>query len=145
MARSAVATASLAALSALLAACLPVVEPLLFVPHRLLAATCPGSHGGDGTYYNQEGQKTSCGTTFHASELTVALNAPDMANGANPNDNPKCGQKILACGDKGSATLTITNTCPECASGSLDMSPTAFQAVVGDLSIGRSKVTWTYL
>ena len=53
----------------------------------------------------------SCGTTNSNSELVAALNYIQIENGANPNNNPKCGDKIDINGPNGSSvTVTIVDT-----------------------------------
>lgn len=57
------------------------------------AGSAGGStYSGDGTWFNLG--LGSCGQTNTDSELVAALNAPQMKNGANPNNNPMCGRKI---------------------------------------------------
>jgi expansin (peptidoglycan-binding protein) len=38
--------------------------------------------------------------------------------------------------------VRLIDRCPECAAGDIDTTQSVFQQVVGDLSIGRQKVTW---
>ena len=37
----------------------------------------------------------------------------------------------------------VVDLCPGCASGSIDLSPAAFEQLA-DLSVGRIEVTWDY-
>ncbi|ORZ25876.1 RlpA-like double-psi beta-barrel-protein domain-containing protein-containing protein [Absidia repens] len=101
-----------------------------------------GSNSGRGTFYNPN--LGSCGKTNSDSEMVVALNAPDMANGANSNNNPKCGEKIEIHYESKSVVATIVDTCPSCDKGALDMSPAVF-AALADLDLGVIKVTWDYI
>jgi hypothetical protein len=64
---------------------------------------------GDGTYYNAG--LGSCGVVSHDNQLIVALNAPQMLNGANPNVNKRCGTSIRVKGPKGSVTVKIVSGC----------------------------------
>jgi expansin (peptidoglycan-binding protein) len=65
------------------------------------------------------------------------------ANG-NPNDNPLCGKSITISWQGKTATATIMDTCPGCANGGLDLTPSLFQQFA-PLSEGRlTGMTWTY-
>ncbi|KAG0172109.1 hypothetical protein DFQ28_011502 [Apophysomyces sp. BC1034] len=99
---------------------------------------------GDGTFYNPSAGTGSCGWENSDSELVAALNAPQMANGANPNKNPKCGDRIRVKGPKGSVTVKIVDTCPPCQSGSVDLSPAAFNKIA-DFAQGRVPISWNWV
>lgn len=62
---------------------------------------------GDLTYYTPG--LGSCGETNTATDLIAALNAPQMANGENPNKNPNCGRKARVKTKKGSVTVKIVS------------------------------------
>ncbi|KAI8366087.1 RlpA-like double-psi beta-barrel-protein domain-containing protein-containing protein, partial [Radiomyces spectabilis] len=98
---------------------------------------------GFGTYYGVG--FGSCGKKDTDDEMIVAVNQPQMHNGANPNTNPRCGKQVFIRGIHGSATARVEDTCPTCPSGNLDMSPTVFQKVCGDLDIGRCSIKWKFL
>ncbi|KAI9255786.1 RlpA-like double-psi beta-barrel-protein domain-containing protein-containing protein [Phascolomyces articulosus] len=66
-----------------------------------------------------------------------------MKNGANPNNNPICGDKIDINGPNGSVTVTIVDTCPTCAYGDIDLSPAAFSKLA-DLNDGRININWSF-
>lgn len=100
-----------------------------------------GSHSGDATYYGTG--LGSCGEVSKDSDMIVALNHGQMANGANPNHNQLCGKTITAHGPKGSVTVKIVDTCPGCANGDLDLSPAAF-AKIADMAQGRVPITWDF-
>ncbi|CAO3594462.1 unnamed protein product [Absidia cylindrospora] len=72
------------------------------------SSSSSGSNSGRGTFYNPN--LGSCGKTNSDSEMVVALNAPDMANGANSNNNPKCGEKIEIHYESKSVVATIVDT-----------------------------------
>jgi len=78
----------------------------------------------------------SCGITNTETDHIVALAVPMMANGANPNDNPKCGQKITIEFHGKRHEATVTDTCYACAREDVDVSPTLFTAFAAE-SIGR--------
>ena len=60
--------------------------------------------------------------------------------------NPMCGRKMKVTAANGkSVTVTVADTCPGCAPGSVDLTPTAFQQLA-PLSVGRLHgVSWTLL
>ncbi|RCH79359.1 hypothetical protein CU098_005752 [Rhizopus stolonifer] len=98
-------------------------------------------YSGEGTYYTPS--LGSCGTQSSSTDLVAALNAVQMNNPANPNLNPTCGKYVNVKGPKGSVRVKIVDTCPPCASGDLDLSPTAF-AEIGEIIAGRINITWTW-
>ncbi|KAG9300490.1 hypothetical protein G9A89_010117 [Geosiphon pyriformis] len=96
---------------------------------------------GDGTYYNPG--LGACGETNSEGDLIVAINKPQWGNPSNPNNNPICGKQVQVSGPKGSVIATIKDECPECAYGSLDFSPAAFDKIA-DRSAGRVHITWDF-
>ncbi|KAL8739778.1 MAG: hypothetical protein Q9190_007450, partial [Brigantiaea leucoxantha] len=56
------------------------------------------AYKGDMTYYTPG--LGSCGFTNTTSEPVVALSVPMMANGPNPNNNPKCSSWINIFNEK---------------------------------------------
>jgi hypothetical protein len=101
---------------------------------------------GDMTYYTPG--LGSCGETNTDSDSIVAL-AEDMmlANWPspnNPNANPLCGKSITISWQGKTATATIADTCPGCANGGLDLTPSLFQEFA-PLSEGRlTGMTWSF-
>ena len=55
-----------------------------------------------------------------------------------------CGRQMtVTSADGKSVTVTVADTCPSCAVGSVDLSPAAF-SVLADQSVGRIHgITWT--
>lgn len=81
------------------------------------------SKAGIATYYDVEAGVGSCGLKSKHTERVVAVNYIQMDNGANPNENPKCGQQVRIIGPNGDPILAdIVDTCPGCDAGCLDMS-----------------------
>jgi expansin (peptidoglycan-binding protein) len=105
------------------------------------SSSSSGSYSGDGTFYAPG--LGSCGWDNSASEMIVALNHGQMANGANPNKNPMCGKSISVTGPKGSVTVKVVDTCPGCSTGDLDLSPAAFNKIA-DPAKGRVKINWSF-
>ncbi|KAI8384684.1 RlpA-like double-psi beta-barrel-protein domain-containing protein-containing protein [Radiomyces spectabilis] len=97
---------------------------------------------GEGTFYFTG--LGSCGEVNEDSDFIAALNAPQMANGANPNHNPICGRKARVTGPKGSVVVKIVDTCPPCQHGDLDLSPGAFEKIA-DFDDGRVKIDWHWV
>ncbi|QDS76308.1 hypothetical protein FKW77_002321 [Venturia effusa] len=104
-----------------------------------------GTSSGDMTYYDVSVGLTSCGLTGSNSDFLVAMNKPDMANGVNPNNNPNCNKYInIYYNGVGPIKGKVVDTCPECASGSIDVTDSLFKAIApnGD---GRVKgVSWSW-
>ncbi|KAI8318774.1 barwin-like endoglucanase, partial [Martensiomyces pterosporus] len=101
-----------------------------------------GSFAGDGTYYTPG--LGSCGLTNTDSDLIAAINAPQYGTNANPNNAPICGQCALVKGPKGQVKVKITDRCPVCKHGDLDLSPSAFEKV-GDFDAGRIQISWSFV
>lgn len=102
------------------------------------APTAPGAlsptYSGEGTFYGATGQG-NC--TFDASPgdlMVAAMNGPDYAGSA------VCGQYVAVTGPKGSVTVRITDQCPECKKGDLDLSESAF-ARIADPVAGRVPIS----
>ena len=57
-----------------------------------------------------------------------------------------CGRQMLVTGPDGkTVTVTVADTCPGCAVGSVDLTPTAFQQLAS-LDVGRIHgISWTLL
>ncbi|PIL27144.1 hypothetical protein GSI_10285 [Ganoderma sinense ZZ0214-1] len=103
--------------------------------------------GGDATYYAPG--LGSCGHNNVATDFIVAVDHATITKfpgaGANPNTNPMCGRKMRVTYGKKSVTVTVADTCPGCAVGSVDLTPTAFEKLA-PLSVGRLHgVKWTLL
>ncbi|CAG8723683.1 11588_t:CDS:1 [Ambispora leptoticha] len=104
-----------------------------------------GSHSGDGTYFNPG--LGACGEQDNDSSMIVALAAPDFdpstPNG-NPNKNTLCGRGIRIYYNGKSVDGKVTDRCPECKSGDVDMSPAMFDTIA-DPSQGRIPITWDFI
>ncbi|KAK5655713.1 hypothetical protein OQA88_5250 [Cercophora sp. LCS_1] len=100
------------------------------------------SRSGAMTYY-QVGLG-SCGqddTGKDNLENIVAM-SPDMV-GTGGDSN--CGRKIHIKGKDGQVvSATVRDKCPSCSPGEIDVSEKVFKEIVGDLGVGRSKVSWTW-
>jgi expansin (peptidoglycan-binding protein) len=92
---------------------------------------------GSVTYY-----KTglgACGDTNNDGEMVAAVSHVVY------DAYPVCGKKIRVVGrGGGSAVVKVVDRCAGCAIHDLDLSPTAFKAAIGDLSIGRQDASWDW-
>jgi hypothetical protein len=101
-----------------------------------------GDFSGDGTFYSPG--LGACGLTNSDTDFIAALNAPQFGSYPNPNNNPNCGKKALVHYNGKSVEVTITDKCPTCAFGSLDLSPIAFNELA-DPAQGRIPITWEWV
>ncbi|RKP34354.1 hypothetical protein BJ085DRAFT_2109, partial [Dimargaris cristalligena] len=86
----------------------------------------------------------SCGTLEDPKTLTVAINAGQMGNGANPNDNPTCNKTMTIKFENKSIQAKITDTCISCQPGEIVLSYSAAVALgTFDAKSGRAPVTWS--
>ncbi len=92
-------------------------------------------HTGEATYYDADGT----GNCSFAADpgFVAALNDPDYESAA------WCGACAAVDGPNGSIVVHIVDRCPECASGDLDLSPNAFEAIA-PLEQGRVPITWKW-
>ncbi|GAA3298046.1 hypothetical protein GCM10020218_084700 [Dactylosporangium vinaceum] len=93
------------------------------------------SSSGQATYYAADGGG-NCSFDKVAEPLVVALGNAEYQSGA------ACGGYLDVKGPKGSVRVKITDRCPECAAGHIDLSQQAF-ARIGTISDGIIKVSYT--
>jgi expansin (peptidoglycan-binding protein) len=98
-----------------------------------------GPHGGDGTFYQGADGSGACSFAPIPGDLMVgAMNQTDYAGSA------PCGACAEITGPSGKVTIRITDLCPECKPGDIDLSPEAF-ALIADLNLGRVHIDWHYV
>lgn len=93
---------------------------------------------GEATYYTSN-NNGACGfTTTVSSKDFAALNAPDygMADW--------CGACAEVTGPDGSVGVIISDKCPECKTGDLDLKPESFDKIA-TRSAGRVPITWHFV
>ncbi|OBZ73956.1 Allergen Asp f 7 [Grifola frondosa] len=91
---------------------------------------------GDATFFNPG--LGACGANSVDSDHIVALSPSEFASGA------RCFQHIGVHANGQFVDATVVDLCLGCASGSIDLSPSAF-GVLADLSVGRLHgVTWDF-
>ncbi|KZV97967.1 hypothetical protein EXIGLDRAFT_832561 [Exidia glandulosa HHB12029] len=104
------------------------------------------THTGDATFYDVG--LGACGVFNVPSDFIVAVGHDffDTFPGAtsNPNNNPVCGRTANASYQGRSIQVKIEDRCEACGPNDLDFSTSAFQALIGPLSIGRAHgMTWS--
>ncbi|GAO13600.1 hypothetical protein UVI_02015280 [Ustilaginoidea virens] len=92
---------------------------------------------GDFTYYYTG--LGACGQTNHDGELVAAV-----GHGLYDRVHP-CGRNIRLHYKGRSVVARVVDRCAGCNDNSVDLSPAAFRAVVGDLGLGRVKGTWEFV
>ncbi|MFC3992917.1 expansin EXLX1 family cellulose-binding protein [Actinoplanes siamensis] len=97
------------------------------------------SKSGKATFYDLAGSSGNCSFEVPADDLYVALGPDQYAEGAS------CGAYLDVTGPKGAVRVKVFDSCPECETGHLDLSRTAFQKigneVAGIISVKYKLVT----
>ena len=99
------------------------------------ACAAAAASSGQATYYAADGGG-NCSFDQVSNPLVVALGNAEYAAGA------ACGGYLDVKGPKGTVRVKVTDRCPECAAGHLDLSRQAF-AKIGDPVAGIIKVTYS--
>ncbi|MFF5228903.1 expansin EXLX1 family cellulose-binding protein [Dactylosporangium sp. NPDC000521] len=99
------------------------------------ACAAPAASSGQATFYAADGGG-NCSFDQVPNPLVVALGDAEYAAGA------ACGGYLDVKGPKGTVRVKVTDRCPECAAGHLDLSRQAF-AKIGDPVAGVIKVTYS--
>ena len=103
------------------------------------------------TFYNliANGSSTVVRCAFDVVNKIKGTNygALETATLQEDSDAKYCGMCVEMTGENGTAIVQIVDECPDCwehnsGDTDIDLSPSAFAAVVGDQSIGRSDITW---
>lgn len=82
------------------------------------------SHSGKATFYDLNGGESNCSyPSAPADDLFVALGPDQYSKGA------ACGTYLDVTGPKGKVRVKVTDSCPECDTGHLDLSRTAFKKI----------------
>ncbi|KAH9894829.1 hypothetical protein C8Q73DRAFT_473538 [Cubamyces lactineus] len=90
------------------------------------------------TYYKQTGQDNACGSLDHDKDFIVALNIHDWDNGAH------CYKDIVIEYAGKKLNAKITDECPGCPPGGLDLTPSLFTALAGSTDPGVLTGSWWY-
>ncbi|KAL7902801.1 expansin module family protein [Trichoderma sp. SZMC 28014] len=99
--------------------------------------TRAAANTGSMTYY--EVGLGACGATNSDSELVCAV-SHILYDSEHP-----CGRNIRINNEGRSVVVRVVDRCVGCAENDLDLSPTAFQQVIGPLGIGRATATWEWV
>jgi len=134
------------AISALASSVSAAVVPVLNKQQKMYSFLTRATkrYSGDMTYYDPTVGLGSCGKQGTNSERIVALAADVMANGPNPNNNPKCGKTINIYYQGKTRTGTVFDTCPECVGGSIDVTQVLFEEVAPDGDGRVHGVSWSF-
>ncbi|AGL15755.1 expansin EXLX1 family cellulose-binding protein [Actinoplanes sp. N902-109] len=84
-------------------------------------------HSGKATFYDLAGGQGNCSASPPADDLYVAL-GPDEYSGA-----AACGSYLDVTGPKGKVRVKVFDKCPECETGHLDLSRTAFKKIADEV------------
>jgi expansin len=95
------------------------------------------THTGQGTFYASSDDGGHCSFGKGSSVYFGAMNHTEYAGSAT------CGMCAQITGPSGSVKVQITNECPECKPGDIDLSEQAFQKLA-PLSRGRIPIRWKY-
>ena len=109
----------------------PTPTPAPTLPAEALSAL----YTGDGTFYGATGEGNCLFDASPDNMMVAAMNQKDYAGSA------ACGEYIVVTGPKGKVTVRITDRCPECAPGDVDLSAQAF-AKIADPAAGRVRISW---
>lgn len=91
---------------------------------------------GSITYFNPG--LGACGITNSDNDLITAVSA------ALYDSQKPCGRNIRVTYQGRSVVVQVVDRCVGCAYNDLDLSPAAFQTVIGDLGIGRVNAQWEW-
>ncbi|GFP54323.1 allergen Asp f 7 homolog [Trichoderma asperellum] len=94
------------------------------------------SNTGDITWYNTG--LGACGQTNNDGQLVAAV-----SHSLYDREHP-CGRKIRINYQGRSLVVTVVDRCQACAEDDVDLSPTAFENVIGPLGIGRVTASWDW-
>ncbi|PLW34210.1 hypothetical protein PCASD_15019 [Puccinia coronata f. sp. avenae] len=118
-----------------------------FMSHALLTVSRPYAtkearalerrYSGKGTWFIPD--TGACGDVNSKSDYIVAMNYAQYQNGS------PCHKMVVIKNKSNSKVVKakVTDECPSCAYGSLDLSPAAFQAL-GDLDTGVLPISWEW-
>lgn len=83
---------------------------------------------GKATFYDLAGTSGNCSFETPADDLYVALGPDQYAAGAS------CGAYLDVTGPKGTVRVKVFDSCPECDTGHLDLSRTAFKKIGSEVA-----------
>ncbi|ORY99118.1 RlpA-like double-psi beta-barrel-protein domain-containing protein-containing protein [Syncephalastrum racemosum] len=101
-----------------------------------------GSFSGTGTWFipsTEGGSEGACGGNNKDNAPIVAMNKEQY--GDTSSKSQWCGKKLKITSGGKSTTATVTDACPECKKGDLDLTTAVFKKL-GDLDKGVLDITW---
>jgi expansin (peptidoglycan-binding protein) len=120
-------------------AAVPVQAALAAVPVQAALAAVPvgaATHSGEATFYTSDSGSGNCSFPAEPPDnLYVALSPGEYAAAG------ACGGYLDVTGPHGTVRVKVTDQCPECGTGHLDLSRTAF-ARIADTSAGQVPITY---
>ncbi|PVZ98519.1 hypothetical protein BB558_005479 [Smittium angustum] len=107
------------------------------------------TYTGDGTYYDPGIGLGSCGTLNMQTEMVGAMNHLQYGNEPNPNNAAICKKCVMVSytpvgGVTKTQKIRITDKCPVCKYGDIDLSTEAFRKLA-PLEVGRIKISWQFV
>jgi expansin (peptidoglycan-binding protein) len=96
----------------------------------------PPTYSGEATYYPADG-RGACGFSQTSDPYLAAMNQAQYKKAL-------CGSCAHVVGPQGDVIVKITDLCPGCSYGDLDLSEQAF-AAIAKLSAGRVKIAWSFV
>lgn len=105
----------------------------------------------EATFYNliANGTSTTVRCTFNVTDYVKGTNYGALELATLQETPAKyCGMCAEVTGPLGTATVQIVDECPDCwehniGDTDIDLSPTAFNTIVGASSVGRADITWS--
>ena len=91
---------------------------------------------GEATYYDANGTG-ACGFPASSDFMVAAINDEQYSKA-------NCGRCVSVTGPNGTVVVRITDKCPGCDFGDIDLSMTAF-GKIAKLSAGRIAITWHFV
>ncbi|KAG2225041.1 hypothetical protein INT45_003241 [Circinella minor] len=107
------------------------------------AGTDGKTYSGTGTWFipsTEGGSAGACGGDNEDDAQIVALNAEQY--GDTDSESAWCGKKVEITSNGKTATATITDACPDCVTGDLDLTQAVFKQLNSDLDTGEIDITW---
>ncbi|KAJ1971421.1 hypothetical protein H4R35_005267 [Dimargaris xerosporica] len=105
--------------------------------------------GGTITHHNFSGENNACGGKYEDTDLVVALDTSQFADGAGDDlydNNPNCGRTVEVTRGGKTIQVKVVDQCTTCGDASLDLSPAAFKELEADLDKGElHDYTWKFV
>ncbi|XP_055351844.1 papain inhibitor-like [Paramacrobiotus metropolitanus] len=100
---------------------------------------------GKATFYTPSTKaKGACGKFNTAKDMVVAISQAQYGKHSNPNNAPVCSKCALVKAAGKQVKVRVVDVCWGCASGSIDLSPVAFEKLASK-DLGHIQVTWNYV